>query len=443
MITRILRRLRWQTRRWSSDTDREFHDQAFAGGPVDPFTFAYPGYITIRRFADLAAERLVGASRAIDVGCGPAEITCELASRCPACRFEGFDHSIVAIERARAHAARLGLTNVTFTAGDASAAASAARADIVLMFDSFHHLLDPEDYVRRMSAVTDRFLLVEPAGTRLGGWRRTLEADWIASDLDTVRARAEHLVGYPRLPLTVDAPARPSAGEAVEHRYSLEDFERFFAGFGLEVRGTVAGLDAYPPAAEQVTPLRERLGRYAYELIAQVDEDLFRLDRDLLAKHWVVYAERGREGTRRRVPVQAADRPEEAALRGAFDVRYVAFEGPDTIEAGTVVNAGLTIENQSWRPWAGDVPAPVRVSYHWWRPDRVEVERDGLRSPLPRTVEPGTQATIAFRLRTPDQPGKYLLAVDLVEEGLAWFSDAGVPCLTVPVTVTRRGRAGP
>jgi len=86
--------------------------------------------------------------------------------------------------------------------------------------------------------------------------------------------------------------------------------------------------------------------------------------------------------------------------------------------------------------WAGDAPAPIRASYHWWRPDRVEIERDGLRSPLPHPVGPGEQVTLAFRFRAPDQPGRYLLAVDLVEEGLAWFSDAGVPPLAVPITVT-------
>jgi len=47
--------------------------------------------------------------------------------------------------------------------------------------------------------------------------------------------------------------------------------------------------------------------------------------------------------------------------------------------------------------------------------------------------------TIAFRVRAPERPGRYLLAVDLVEEGVAWFSDAGVAPLTVKVTVRSKG----
>ena len=66
------------------DADREFHDALFSPQQYDPFTFAYPGYLTIRRFADLAAERLTGVRRAADLGCGPGEITCELARRHPA-----------------------------------------------------------------------------------------------------------------------------------------------------------------------------------------------------------------------------------------------------------------------------------------------------------------------------------------------------------------------
>jgi SAM-dependent methyltransferase len=413
-----------------------FHDQAFAGGPLDPFTFAYPGYVTIRRFADLAGARMDGVSRVLDVGCGPGEITCELARRFPACRFEGVDHSGVAIERARAHASRLGLSNVAFTAGDALEAAGGGTVDVVMMFDSFHHLLDPAAFIARMGAVTRRFLLVEPAGTTLGGWRRSLDADWIASDLDTIRARAEHLLGCERRPVTASAPL-PHAGEAVEHRYTLDDFHRLFEGYGLEVRGTVAGFDVYPPASGGAAPLAERTGRYAYELVAAIDDELYRSGRDLEAKHWVIDAERGRSVARRQPPPVSHDDPPTDRVQGAFDVRYVGVELPSTMEAGAVVQGQLVLENRSWRTWASAEPAPVQASYHWWRTDQVELERDGLRSPLPHPVAPGETVTVAFRVCAPERPGRYLLAVDLVEEGVAWFSDAGIPPMRLTVRVVR------
>jgi len=173
----IPRRLRWALQRWSSAADREFHDALFTEQRYDPFTFAYPGYVTIRRFADLAAERLDGVRRAVDFGCGPGEITCELARRKPEITFVGVDHSGAAIARAREHAAALKLSNVTFEAADISSYTPQPAADIVLMFDSFHHLLDPAAFVRTAGRTTGRFLLIEPGGDWLGGWERTLDLD--------------------------------------------------------------------------------------------------------------------------------------------------------------------------------------------------------------------------------------------------------------------------
>src|SRR5262249_51834897 len=147
-------------------------------------TFAYPGYVTIRRFADLAEARLGDVKTAIDLGCGPGEITCELARRRPDVSFSGADHSEAAIARARELAASLELTNVRFTAADISTYRVEPPAGLVMMFDAFHHVLDPAPFVRRVNA--ERFLLVEPSGDWLGGWQKSLDLDWITAALDTM-----------------------------------------------------------------------------------------------------------------------------------------------------------------------------------------------------------------------------------------------------------------
>ena len=126
LLGSIPRRLRWALQRWSSAADREFHDTLFGTQRYDPFTFAYPGYVTIRRFADLAAEHLDDVRHAIDLGCGPGEITCELARRYPDIAFTGVDHSAAAIARAGEHARALGLSNVRFEAADISTFSRAA-----------------------------------------------------------------------------------------------------------------------------------------------------------------------------------------------------------------------------------------------------------------------------------------------------------------------------
>jgi SAM-dependent methyltransferase len=419
VIGRLLRRLRSGASRWSADADREFHDALFSPQHYDPFTFAYPGYVTIRRFADLASERLAGLRRVADLGCGPGEITCELARRHPDLTFRGVDHSRAAIDRARGHAQRLALGNVTFEVGDA--ARTPPDADIVLMFDAFHHLLDPAAFVR--DSRVDRFLLVEPAGTWLGGWQRTMDLDWLAMALDDIRARLLWETGQ-RPPAEHPAPVMEEAGRAVEHRYPIEDFRRFFAGFGLDVRGTAAGFDRYPPDPYGTPPLREAFGRATYDALVTIEDALRARDLDLHAKHWVIHAERGAPD-RLRTPAPLARDGDPPRLQGAHDVEYLAFDAPGEAAAGTSLLCALTLRNRSWRT----LQPPVFASYHWLDAKGAVAVQDGARTPLPRPVAPGADCEMTVRIDTPGTPGRYTLAVDLVEEGVTWFSGAGAPLL--------------
>ena len=456
-LASLPRRLRWAMHRWNSAADRTFHDALFGGQQYHPFTFAYPGYLTIRRFADLTAVRLDGVHHALDLGCGPGEITCELARRFPDVTFTGVDHSGVAIARAREHARGLQLSNVRFETGDFATYRPAERADVVMMFDAFHHLLDPAGFVRAWRGHTDRFVLVEPAGDWLGGWQKTIDLDWIPATLDTIRARLTWQIGRQSTvvsrqlsvaspqssvreagPQSRDAGGRGSDGAPVEHRYTVRDLQQFFDGFGLEIRGTIAGLETYPPDAYSQPPLRQEFGRITYDLMVSVDDMLYLEDLDLHAKHWVVYAERG-AAHRLRTPRPVNVREENAAQRvqGGCDVEYLAYEGTGDVPVNAELLANVTFRNQSWRPWSSAGETPIFLSYHWLDASGVMVEEDGLRTPLPRTVAPGDACTMSLRVRTPAAAGRYTLAIDLVEEGVTWFSRAGAP--TRQVRVTARG----
>ena len=77
------------------------------------------------------------------------------------------------------------------------------------------------------------------------------------------------------------------------------------------------------------------------------------------------------------------------------------------------------------------------LSYRWLDRQRRPIVKDGLRSPLPRPIEPGESCHVALRLKAPETAGEYLLELDLVEEGVTWFSEVGVPPLRVRVDVRR------
>jgi SAM-dependent methyltransferase len=442
LVLASLRALRRRAARWSAGEDRLFHDSLFSAQDHDPFSPSYPGHITIRRFADLAEAHLHGVARVLDLGCGPGEITCELARRHPGISFLGVDHSPIAVARATGNAARLGLSNVRFEASDLAAYSPRDRVDLVAMFDAFHHLLEPAAFVRQASRYADRFFLIEPAGDALGRWRRALDFDWLPCELDKIRARIEHALGESHAAAAASAgPAvdEPGAGRAVENRYPEADYRRFFAGFNVDIRGTVAGLDVYPPVPGHTSAWRARAMQAAYEFLVSVDDDLYRRSIDLEAKHWAIYASHGEAPAVRRAEraTGAAPAPPDLHVQGAFDAVYTDPDIPDVMGARQDVTVDLTVRNASWREWRSEqTPHPILLSYHWLDARRGPVEYDGLRTPLPRPLPPGESYPVTMRVRTPATAGTYVLEIDLVEEGVSWFTRAGTRPLRSTVRIT-------
>jgi SAM-dependent methyltransferase len=434
-----VRGLRTRTKGWSADKDREYHDSLFEQQEYYPFSFAYAGYITIRRFADLASPFLKGLRTVLDLGCGPGEITCELARRHTDMTFLGIDHSAAGIERARRNAACLSLTNASFQVARVEEFLLDRPADLVVMFDALHHLADPKGLVQRMKDSASRFLLVEPRGDWKGAWRKDLDLGWLLLELDKIGYRLALTTGEmtDRRP-RAGGPPRPRSGQPVEHRYTLEDFRNIFEGFGIRVRGTVSGLEAYPPGSQNPAPSRVRSWELAYGILAEVDDQLRDRGLDLLAKHWVIYAEKGLPEEAIAVPgrLPGAGEPEE--VRGAYDAQYLNYEGPTEADPGQEFRAKLTVRNRSFRVWSSRRPgAPDHLSYHWLDRLGSVIVWDGERSAWPRDVGPEEEAEVLFRVKAPSQSGKFALAVELLQEGRSWASDAGVPWLAVPFRVRR------
>jgi SAM-dependent methyltransferase len=447
-----VRRLRWWRGAWSKDSDRTYHERLYEAQDYDPFEPGYPGYPTIRRFADHADALIPPSGTVLDLGCGPGEITCELARRHPDLTFLGLDHSAQAIRRATATAARLGLRNVRFEVGDAEGQPAGDRYGLVTMFDAFHHLERPDAFIRWLAGRTSRCLLIEPAGTWSGRWARGVDVDWLLVDLASIRDRLEAICGETEAGAGADDPAPAASaapttaagpplaqGEgAVERRYALDDFARFFAGWQLRITGTIAGVDRYPPAAHARSALRPVVGDLAYTLLRATDALLLERGRDGAAKHWVVAATTEAGVIEARLPpttepacaIVAAPR-----VAGACDVRYRRYEGPSQLAPGGEGRVAIDLENAGWSEWRSDGAHPVHISYHWRTPAGEIVEFDGLRSDLPGPLGPGETCRVDVTVRAPATAGRYVLAIDLVKEGVTWFSEAGQPCLTALVDV--------
>src|SRR3954468_14786466 len=74
---------------------------------------------TAENSAAYLLDRLTPGMALLDVGCGPGTITADLAER--VARVVGLDAAPAVLESARAEAARRGLANVEFAAGDVTA----------------------------------------------------------------------------------------------------------------------------------------------------------------------------------------------------------------------------------------------------------------------------------------------------------------------------------
>ncbi|MCJ7582296.1 MAG: class I SAM-dependent methyltransferase [Candidatus Aminicenantes bacterium] len=434
---KFIRWLRASTKHWSSKKDKDYHDVIFADQAYDPFSSSYPGNITIRRFADLAAPYLKNLKTAIDLGCGTGEITCELAKRFPGISFTGIDHSEIGINRAKYNARSLDLNNISFFAADLGTFVHESNVDIVFMFDSFHHLADPRQFIHRIGKFSTRFLLIEPQGNWKGSWKKDVDFDWLILELEKIRARVAYLTGEKEPELHGPLEQRQTHQDTpIEHRYTMDDFKTLFSGYGLSIRGTVSGLDVYPPDALHHSPSREQFGKLAYDLYKDTDERLYERNIDLLAKHWVIFAERGAEGEKRRIPSERPDIPSIAHIKGPYDVEYVHYRGPHTANVKAMMKAEVGIKNRGFRIWSStDKDRPDYLSYHWLSKKEAVLIQDGERSPFPRPIGPNEECDVSLKIRMPDKPGRYLLAIDIVREKTTWFSDAGSPFLRIPFRI--------
>ena len=109
------------------------------------------------RLVELATAGLAldSESLAIDVACGPGTFTRPFASR--ARRAVGVDLTPAMIEKARAEAARAGITNIEFVCGDIYALPFAdSVASIVACGYAFHHIQEPARALAEMARVLRR-----------------------------------------------------------------------------------------------------------------------------------------------------------------------------------------------------------------------------------------------------------------------------------------------
>jgi 2-polyprenyl-3-methyl-5-hydroxy-6-metoxy-1,4-benzoquinol methylase len=83
----------------------------------------------------------------------------------------------------------------------------------------------------------------------------------------------------------------------------------------------------------------------------------------------------------------------------------------------------VTLENKSVFSMSSHPPYPVHLSYHINDRRENTVVFDGIRTALPCRIKPNTSREIICDIRTPPDPGEYVIRLTLVQEQCFWFDD--------------------
>jgi hypothetical protein len=115
----------------------------------------------------------------------------------------------------------------------------------------------------------------------------------------------------------------------------------------------------------------------------------------------------------------------------AYGAVYTGGNPPATMKVGTAATVMVTVQNTSSQTWPAG--GNFRLSFHWFR-GGAQVVHDGDRTLLPSAVPPGVAVSLMAKVTAPWTIGAATLQWDMVQEGVTWFSNKGVP-MSAPKSV--------
>jgi hypothetical protein len=132
------------------------------------------------------------------------------------------------------------------------------------------------------------------------------------------------------------------------------------------------------------------------------------------------------------IAVSAPSTPPDALPEGGYRSLITLTDKPATMKAGEKKQLLIKVKNDGnsiwpWRVekgWMGIVTAGDR----WLSKDGLtaldELDR---RVALPHDLGPGEEIELKLTVTAPEAPGDYVLEIDMVHEGITWFSQHGSP----------------
>ncbi len=259
----------------------------------------------------------------------------------------------------------------------------AESVDRIACFDAFHHVPNPEELLAEFHRVLrpgGRAVLAEPGEGHSHSELSAFETERcgvLESELDVGELERRAL----------------RAGFTAVRLKPYPDPDAISVGAGEYVR-LMDGEDSLFPLATLVKSLRN---------------------------FFLVTLEKGEEARDSRNP---------GRLRAALELS--SAEGPLRGEAGSLLALRLLVRNEGDTLWRHEIDAAggyVMLSGHLLDAEGRVVRHGFFRTPLPRGVAPGESVELVAEVPLPAEGGRHRIRLDLVDEHVMWFSQAGSPVL--------------
>lgn len=178
-----------------------------------------------------------------------------------------------------------------------------------------------------------------------------------------------------------------------------------------------------------INQLDQELYEWAYQYF---EEQFGRMVRSLLVtKH---------EASKLRLIEPWQMQPLPVEHRRLFDVQII--ESPSEVDGSETFTVVTEIVNNSYVAVASAAPNPVHISYHFIDATDGSVSVfDGDRTKIWPRLAANQNRTLTVSVKAPNDVGRYILRVTLVQEGIAWFDEAGSRVFSEVEIAVRQARA--
>lgn len=122
----------------------------------------------------------------------------------------------------------------------------------------------------------------------------------------------------------------------------------------------------------------------------------------------------------------------------AFKARLAVDNPPTIMRAGQQQTIRVKLTNQSNVTWPGRQPTwqfQLTVGDRWLDEHGAKITEVDARVALFDDLRPAETVELPMTITAPSSPGIYILQLDAIQEGVAWFGDRGSPTLNLKIKV--------